>query len=128
MSVPFPRCGDEQPHERHPFGSGFDYQACPGWTAAQAAVRYLVTYVPGYLLERYGPVSEYPRGLRLEMHPSVSRLLMMDADLWLRPGREATLDDFFPVPVKVTTDLPPGSWRLVIVTEETLAGGKVPGS
>lgn len=86
-------------------------------------VRHLVTSVNEYVQEHYNPYGLLPAGLRLEVSPQVRYLLMRDQDLWERPGREGALEDFFPVPVRVTTDLGKGRWRLVIVTEEVLLGG-----
>jgi hypothetical protein len=121
MSLPYPRCGrNYEPHLSHYIGNG---QECPGWTVDQKLVRDLITGVREYVREHYAPGEPCPDGLRVEMHPSVRRLLMTDPDLWERPGRECELDDWFPVPAKVTTDVPPGKWRLVIVTEEVLLEG-----
>lgn len=62
-----------------------------------------------------------PDGLRLEMHPSVMYALR-------RVSVPNYLDNWKPpyeVPVKVTTDLPTGMWRLVTVTENVHLGGKI---
>jgi hypothetical protein len=126
VSIPWPRCGDEDPHPAHP-GTGFGDLDCPGWTARQQLVRHLVISVREYMREHYWPVP--PPGLRLEMHPSVRQWLLMDADLLMEgawPGEEVGPDDFLPVPVKVNLDLKRDQWRLVIVTEEVLLGGKAP--
>lgn len=94
----------------------------------QQVVRHLVTSVNEYVQEHYNPDGKLrlPDGLRLEMHPDVRRFLMIDPDLWERPGRESGLGDWFPVPVRVTTDLENGRWRLVVVTEEVLLEGVRP--
>ena len=84
----------------------------------------LITGVREYVRENYAPPREPPAGLRVEMHPSVRRLLMVDPDLWEPPVRERDETGFFPVPVRVTADLKPGAWRLVIVTEEVLLEGQ----
>jgi hypothetical protein len=135
VSIPWPRCGNEDPHLAHP-QPDFSAPDCPGWTKDQQVIRNLVIAVHEYVREHY-PVSffphrhqELPEGLRLEMHPSVRRALMMDPDL-LEPGWPQARDDvhgWFPVPVKVTTDVNPGRWRLVIVTEDVLldGGGEAP--
>jgi hypothetical protein len=126
MSVPWSRCGNYEPHERHYDTRDMD---CPGWTARQQLVRHLVTSVREYMLEHYGYKPELPPGLRLEMHPSVRQWLMTDADLLTEgewPPEEVRTEDFLPVPVKVTLDLKRDQWRLVIITEEVLLGGKAP--
>jgi hypothetical protein len=128
VSVPWPRCGDETPHPAHP-QSGFGMPDCPGWTKEQQLVRHLIFSVNEYVQEHYNPYGRLllPDGIRLEMHPAVRYALMRDLDLWERPGRETVLEDWFPVPVKVTTDLAKDQWRLVIVTEEVLMlGGRMP--
>jgi hypothetical protein len=126
VSIPWPRCGDEKPHPAHQPASGHD---CPGWTVQQQVVRHLVTSVNEYVREHYplgGPPYRrpLPDGLRLEMHPDVRRALMRDPDLWELPGQASGLGDWFPAPVRVTTDLENGRWRLVIVTEEVLLDGR----
>jgi len=131
MSIPWPRCGKEDPHPAHQAPAGHD---CPGWTADQQLVRYLVTSVNEYVSEHY-PLRFFPdrhralpEGLRLERHPSVRRMLMMDPDL-LEPGWPQARGDgtgWFPCPVKVATDMPKGQWRLVIVTEEVLLAAAWP--
>lgn len=129
MSIPWPRCGDEEPHPAHRGPAGHD---CPGWTEEQQLIRHLVTSVNEYVREHYplsGPPYRrpLPDGLRLEMHHSLRRLLMTDPDLWERPGLETNVGDWFLVPVKVTTDLKADQWRLVIVTEKILMlGGRMP--
>lgn len=129
MPIPYPRCGVEDLHEPHLLA--YSEVQCPGWTAGQQLARSLITGVRKYMREHYpsmpGVPPELPPGLRLEMHPSVRRVLMTDPDLW-EPGGGAwdeAPDHFFaPAPVKVTMDIPAGTWRLVIVTEEVLLSGK----
>lgn len=124
MSVPWPRCGDNDPHPAHPaLSADFSAPGCPGWTVEQKAVRDLITGVREYVREHWTRSEPPPEGLRVEMHPDVRRLLMTDQDLWERPGWECGMEDWFPVPAKVTTDVKPGTWRLVIVTEEVLLEG-----
>jgi hypothetical protein len=124
VSIPWPRCGNEEPHPAHQGSTGHD---CPGWRKEQQLVRHLVTSVNEYVHEHWMPGQRLPDGLRLEMHPAVRHLLHMDADLWERSGWETTAGDWFPVPVKVNPDLDKDGWRLVIVTEEVLMlGGRMP--
>lgn len=124
MSVPWPRCGNNDPHPTHPaLSADFSAPDCPGWTIEQKTVRDLITGVREYVSGHYAPPRERPEGLRVEMHPSVRRLLMTDPDLWGGPGWETSADDFLPVPARVTVDLKPGTWRLVIVTEDVLLEG-----
>jgi hypothetical protein len=119
MNLPYPACGNEEPHGPHPqFTADFSVPDCPGWTAEQQAVRHLVTSVVSYVQCNYAPGDKRPDGLRLEMHPAIRQLLMVDPALWDGPGSQ--LEDWFPVPVKVTTDLGKDQWRLVIVTEDVL--------
>lgn len=85
------------------------------------------------LEEKYGPllpgsiqrrVSEVAPGLRLEMHPKVMHALYTDP--YGPPGwRTDELAKVFPVPLKITADVPEGTWRLVIITEEVLTGGEL---
>ena len=121
MSLPYARCGrNDEIHLEHYAGYGHH---CPGWTAEQKLVRDLITGVREYVREHYAPREPLPAGLRVEMHPDVRRMLMVDLDLWERPGREREMGDWFPVPARVTTEMKPGTWRLVIVTEEVLLDG-----
>jgi hypothetical protein len=88
----------------------------------------LLAAVYNYLDDRYpywrvSPQS-LPDGLRMEMHPATRMMIMRDDE-----SRHWPVDDLarvFCVPVKVTTDLPEGYWRLVVVTEDVLVGGKMP--
>ena len=99
-------------------------------TTGDVTGRDLAIYVERFLVEKYGPprLANYPDGLRMEVHPKTYHALIQDPSLdWQfspigrDPGKE--LAEKFRVPVKVTPDLPDGTWRLVIVTEENLAGG-----
>lgn len=123
MNLPWPRCGNEKPHPAHP-ALTFGPPDCDGWTADQQLVRHLITSVNEYVREHYMPGEPPPDGLRLEMHPAIRRCIMMDRDLCAGPWTGGELPDWFPVPVKVTTDLAKNQWRLVIVTEEVLLEGK----
>lgn len=120
MSLPYPRCGE---HEIHPAHHEDAARPCPGWTAEQKTVRDLVTGVRECVRENYGPGEPLPGGLRVEMHPSVYQMLMTDPDVWDEPDRAPVVTDFFPVLVRVTTDVKRGAWRLVIVAEEVLLEG-----
>jgi hypothetical protein len=124
VGIPYPRCGNELPHDPHPAHTA-DFAApdCPGWTAGQRTVRRLITGVREYTHEHYAPGEPYPEGLRVEMHPDVCHLLLRDGDLWEGPSRKADVTDWLPVPVKITTDMKRGQWRLVIVTEEVRLDG-----
>lgn len=90
------------------------------------APKELVQAIASKLTEEYGPPisRRLPEGLRLEVHPSVRGMLYRDPDLW--PHME-DIDpaEKFEVPVRLSIDLPPGGWRLVIVTEDVLMGGTV---
>jgi hypothetical protein len=124
VSLPWPRCGNYDTHPAHPAHTAdFSAPYCPGWTAEQKLVRDLITGVREYTHEHWMPREPLPEGLRVEMHPSVRRLLMVDPDLWERPGRERTVDDWLPVPAMISSELKPGTWRLVIITEEVLLEG-----
>lgn len=127
MSLPWSRCGNYEPHDPHPARTIREGD-CPGWTPHEQLVRTLITSVNEYLREHYGPFiqgwSRLPEGLRLEMHPGTRQWLLVNADL-NGPGSYYGFDlDQFRVPVRVTTDVPEGSWRLVIVTEEVLLDDK----
>lgn len=89
--------------------------------------RDIMTAVEEALTEKYGPPSKLralPRGLRLEMHPSVRQWLMVSDDSLFRYTRNIP-EDLFRVPVLVTMHLPEDHWRLVIVTEEVIIGGGI---
>lgn len=90
------------------------------------APKELVQAIASKLTEDYGPpVSRrLPEGLRLEMHPSVRGMLYRDPDLWPHMG-DIDPAEKFEVPVRLSTELPPGGWRLVIITEDVLTGGTV---
>ena len=90
--------------------------------------RMLLSSVRDYLNEHAPAWQNFPvgapRGLRLEMHPSVRRALMREFDLdW--PAEPEAAESAYGIPVKVSEDLPEGTWRLVVVTEDVLAGGKL---
>ena len=94
----------------------------------------LLIAVTGYLDEHYPywtPGGALPGGLRLEMHPRVHYTPAQDSDTyeWPRePGDsfEELYRRTFRLPVKITPDLPEGTWRLVVVTEDVKLGGKLP--
>lgn len=69
-----------------------------------------------------------PPGLRVEMHPRVHYTLAADPETYAWPRQpgdsfEEIYTRTFGVPVKITSDMPEGHWRLVVVTEEVLLGG-----
>lgn len=95
--------------------------------AAISPAKALLIAVREYLDEHYPhwtfAAGVLPAGLRLEMHPRVRMRIMTDAYAWdWPPGGWAPV---FGVPVKVTTDLPDGTWRLAVITEDVLLGGKL---
>jgi hypothetical protein len=73
-----------------------------------------------------------PEGLRLELHPLAANHLFTDSSLGWKysdgsPSEQLAAADKFGLPVKILgLDLEPGAWRLVIVTEEVLDGGRMP--
>jgi hypothetical protein len=87
----------------------------------------LLVAVTAYLDEHYSlwrlNEARLPAGLRVEMHPYVRYLIIRDEEARYWPADD--LKTVFGLPVKVTPDLPDGTWRLVIVTEDVLAGGKL---
>lgn len=90
--------------------------------AAQYPAWHLLIAVRQALRGKYGlePWTALPAGLRLEIHPAVYYRLMRDPDA--AESRIGDVGSQIGVPVKVTTDLPHGAWRLVIITEEVLLG------
>jgi hypothetical protein len=120
MPLPWSRCGNYDLHEPH---RDWNDRGCYGWDKADQVTRDLFTKTSGYLAEHYGPLMIFPEGLRLEMHPSVRRAMMLCRDLWGPSGITGDPIDQFQVPAKVTMDVPEGTWRLVIVTEEVLLTG-----
>lgn len=65
-----------------------------------------------------------PAGLRLELHPKAYNVLRQDPEGWRAwDGRPEGLGRMLAVPVRVNHDLPPGGWRLVIITEDVKIGG-----
>lgn len=67
----------------------------------------------------------FPEGLRLEMHPKAYMTFWADPYSQLLPAREENLEGVLGVPVKVIPDLPEGTFRLVIVTEDVIMGGEL---
>jgi hypothetical protein len=95
--------------------------AGPARTLLDAVTGYLDKHYPHWDLQGSAGAA-LPEGLRLEMHPNVRLLIAPEAgsDFWWADMRRALR-----MPVKVDADLPEGGWRLVIVTEDVLAGGKM---
>jgi hypothetical protein len=86
-----------------------------------AVYEYLDEHYPHW---RVNPQTALPDGLRMEMHPATRMMIMRDEE-----SRHWPMDDLarvFCVPVKIAADLPEGYWRLVVVTEDVLTGGKMP--
>ncbi len=118
-------CGDRKPHASH-----LDVHMnrdCPGLSMEEAAVTALIGLVEQYVRD-LGPFPVLPEGIRLEMHPSVRHAIMRH---WMPDYRDFVSDGEpkpFPpqIPVKVTTDLERGAWRLVVVKEDVINGGVMP--
>jgi len=92
----------------------------------------LFTHIEEKLLDLYGPpgIRRLPDGLRLELHPVTVHFIWSDMDLWRLDGSQLqnpsqAIEDKFLLPVKVNPDLERLGWRLVIVTEELLDGGRL---
>lgn len=90
----------------------------------------LLIAVREYLDEHYPHwtfrVGALPEGLRLEMHPRARIMILQDRYTQDWPSSDwRDWGPVFGVPVKVTPDLPEGTWRLVVVTEDALTGGKL---
>lgn len=110
------------------FPEGFTIPATGGnrdmTTDERPVLKPLKEAVARVLEERYGPMWRYlprPEGLRLEVHPLLHRRLMQDPEGW--GGSWGSLAEQFQVPVRITTDLPGGTWRLAIITEDVLGRG-----
>lgn len=82
----------------------------------------LVQAVVVCLRERWpaGPKT-YPPGLRLEMAYGVYNHLKRDPASAVWPG---DLSEVFGLPVKITPEMPADTWRLVIIAEDVLLGGR----
>lgn len=99
---------------------------CPGWSMEEAAVTALIGIVRQYADDHR--FTGLPEGLRLEMHPSV-RYSIMRCE---RPTYAAFVSGEEPtpfpeqIPVVITPLLERGAWRLVIVKEDVINGGKMP--
>jgi hypothetical protein len=87
-------------------------------------VRDLIASIEQYLLDTYGPqnLRRLPDGLRLEIHPAVFRHIRRDPEHYLWPEE---LSQVSKIPVKVTYGIPTDTWRLVIVVEDVLLGGRL---
>lgn len=91
----------------------------------EEVVQVLLDAVDTWYKENVWP-AEPPAGMQVQMHPLVYRLLMQHTDLWQYSANFDAWRKRFPVPVKVTPEMPEGAWRLVTVTEEVHIGGKMP--
>lgn len=100
----------------------------------------LVRFIEGFLMENYGPAIRdsqtgkwelhgLPEGIRLEVHPSVYHALLADVSLYSIADFQggAKPEDKFSVPVKVTPEVGDRYWRLVVVAEKVLTGGRLGG-
>lgn len=94
---------------------------------AEEARKRLISDVEAALLDKYGPPVGriIPPGLRLEMHPAVRAVLLEGSATSWDMRHYGDVRDMFAVPVIISAQLPLGRWRLVIVTEQVLAGGDV---
>ncbi|MCW2929994.1 MAG: hypothetical protein JWM19_956 [Actinomycetia bacterium] len=122
MDIPYSRCGKDEMHDAHEFGSGFSGIQCLGFTIEDQISRRLLTTAGKYMLEHYGSgARKLPAGLRMEMHPVVLRALQLSVTKWGVPG--LIQDRLFDMPMKVNRDLPASGWRIVVVTESVLLKG-----
>jgi hypothetical protein len=92
--------------------------------------RELLAHVTAYLREHYYLGHGMPEGLRLELHPLAANLLYTSNDIgWTTEDGTKTITEMlagkFGVPVVLSRELPTGTWRLAIVTEEVLDGGEL---
>jgi hypothetical protein len=125
-----------QPHQSPRTPSRFLGQ-CENLAAVEARIReaeddaeldkglkVLEATVAQYLTDTYGPFGSQhlPEGLRLEIHPMAYRHLLRCPDSGPWPE---DLARHFTIPVKVSDDLPTDTWRLVIITENVLLGGRL---
>lgn len=98
----------------------------------------LVKAIAQKLYDEYGPFwdrpGNLPEGLRLELHPALLRLLMQDPEFFGPPRPDFTappqtaeevLAKRAGVPVKASAELERDRFRLVIVTERELLGGRL---
>lgn len=97
-------------------------------SAERDAVAALISTVAEWASKNSPPFGTMPEGIRLEMHPSVRHAIVRN---WLPRYSEFTSGQELPtppqIPVHVTTDLPRDAWRLVVVKEDVITGGTVPG-
>jgi hypothetical protein len=87
-------------------------------------IKDLIASIEQYLSDTYGPpqLRRLPPGLRLEIHPAVYRHIRCDPEHYLWPEE---MRDVTKIPVKVTHEISTDTWRLVIVTEDVLLGGRL---
>ena len=115
-------CGNKKPHASH-LDVHMD-RDCPGQFEEEVAVTALIGLLEQYVRD-LGPFPVLPEGIRLEMHPSVRHAIMRN---WTPKYADFVSGEEpkpFPpqIPVKVTTDLEHGAWRLVVVKEDVINGG-----
>lgn len=84
-----------------------------------------------YLDEHYpywqGDSSKLPKGLAVEMHPLTNHRIMSDPDSHASyPGFDKSWFGKVWILRKISLDLQPGEWRLVVITTEVKIGGRLP--
>ena len=89
-----------------------------------------IRYVRDYLREHW-PYTR-PEGLRLEFHPAIRYLIAQEPDVLQysletppHTTEQELLDRLFGVPVRISRELEPYTWRLVIVTETVKTAGRL---
>lgn len=102
----------------------------PGTGPAKTLLYTVTRYLDEHYMHWQTRWGALPDGLRLEMHPRVHYTLARDEDTfhWPRePGDsfEELYARTFGLPVKITSDVAEGTWRLVVVTEDVKLGGKL---
>lgn len=67
-----------------------------------------------------------PEGLVLQIHPRALNKILQDPEMWDSIwDTESKIGDKFRLPVKVTSELEPGHFRLAVITEKEYLGGKL---
>ena len=94
------------------------------------AVRALQAAIYELVHEKYAYGKE-PAGLRLEIHPTTRYLIFRDPDALAsftgtdEPELEIMAELFSVPEVKLNPELQPDGWRLAVVTEQVLLGGRL---